>query len=263
MDYNRIKTYLSAPRLLRYEQACHNNTQKVLKLYQANLRLSQSFYPLLSLFEVVLRNALNEELTTHFNDPEWLKNQVNGFMSDPALRYFNQRLQRQVTNDILKKSIANILRKNPSITHGKIISDLNFAFWTQLFENTHYQILQGRPIQIFTNLPPGMNRNKINQKLNGVRDFRNRISHHEPVIFSTQQNQSIFDLSKANEIYSDIVDIFTWLDLDFHKWTKKINHVAFELQRTEYVYHTYPRMKYYLNMLRLGWQLYRNKYIQK
>ncbi|WP_339738428.1 hypothetical protein [uncultured Sunxiuqinia sp.] len=73
MDYNKIKTYLSARRLLRYEQACHYDTQKVLKLYQANLRLTQSFYPLLLLFEVVLRNALNEELTTHFNDPEWLK----------------------------------------------------------------------------------------------------------------------------------------------------------------------------------------------
>jgi len=71
MNYLEIKKYLSAARLTRYEIICNNDDQKVLKLYQTNLKLSQSFYPLLSLFEVVLRNALSEELTRYFsNDPE-------------------------------------------------------------------------------------------------------------------------------------------------------------------------------------------------
>jgi hypothetical protein len=263
MDYNKIKKYISAARLVRYEQVCNGDQQKVLKLYQANLRLSQSFYPLLSLFEVVLRNAINEELTSYFNDSDWLRNQVNGFMSDPTLTYFNQLLQKQVTNDILKKNVTSILRKNSGITHGKIISDLNFAFWTQLFENTHYQILQGHPIQIFTNLPLGMNRNKLNQKLNRIRSFRNRISHHEPIIFAVQNNQTVFNLSNPNEIYTDILDIFTWLDLDFNEWTRKINHVSFEIQRTEYVYMSYPKLQYYFIRLQLGLQLYGNKYLKK
>ncbi len=118
-------------------------------------------------------------------------------MIHSSLTHYNQRLQRQVTNDYLKKSVTKILRNSPAINHGKIVSDLNLGFWTQLFENIHCQFLLGRPIQIFTNLPSGMNRNKINQKLNRIRSFRNRVSHHEPIIFSTRQNQSVFDLSRA------------------------------------------------------------------
>ncbi len=264
MDYSKIKKYLSAARLLRYEQVCNNNPQKVLKLYQANLRLSQSFYPLLSLFEVVLRNALNEELTIHFSDPDWLKNQTGGFMSHPSLMHYNQRSQRNVTNEYLKSSVNKILRNNPNgITHGKIISDLNLGFWTELFENNYYQILLGRPIRIFTNLPSGMNRNKINQKLNRIRSFRNRISHHEPVIFANgPQNLPVFSLTTANLIYTDIVDIFTWLELDFNTWTKKINHVSFEIQRADFVYKNYPKAIYYLKRVQLGLKLYANKYLK-
>lgn len=84
-----------------YEEICNNDTQRALKLYQVNLRLSAAFYPLLSLFEIVLRNALNEELIAHFNDSDWLKNQRSGFMSHPTL-----------TNDYLKQSVQKIIKKN-------------------------------------------------------------------------------------------------------------------------------------------------------
>ena len=111
MNYDEIRKYLSAARLIRYEEACNNDQKKVLKVYQANLKLSQAFYPLLSLFEVVLRNALNDEPTKHFSDPEWLKNQVNHFMSDPLLTYYDYRLKRNKTNDFLKKSVNKILMR--------------------------------------------------------------------------------------------------------------------------------------------------------
>lgn len=271
MDYNKIKKYISAARLVRYEQVCNNDQQKVLKLYQANLRLSQSFYPLLSLFEVVLRNAINEELVTHFNDADWLTNQINGFMSHPSLTYLQPLTGQTVHNHYLKKAVESIIKRNQppnlpqvQVPQGRIIADLSFGFWTELFEKIHYQNLNGSPIQIFTNRTPGLNRNMVNQKLNRIRRFRNRISHHEPIIFAKgQQGQTIFSLIQVNEIYNDIYDIFTWLDLDFNKWTKKINHVSFEIQRTEYVYNNYPELKYYLKRVQLGWQLYRNKYLKK
>ncbi len=51
--------YLSRPRYNRYLIATASNNDKAKKLYNANLRLAQSFHPILSQFEVVLRNSLN------------------------------------------------------------------------------------------------------------------------------------------------------------------------------------------------------------
>lgn len=264
MDYTTIKKYISSARLLSYEEVCNNDTQRALKLYQVNLRLSAAFYPLLSLFEIVLRNALNEELITHFNDPEWLKNQRSGFMSDPSLNYINNQ-GRQASNDYLKKSVQKIINNNRGgTTQGLIISDLTFGFWTELFEKTHFQILQGRPLQIFRYLPSGMNRNQINKKLNGIRQFRNRISHHEAIIFDKDRNgQRIFSLSEAKTIYRDIQDLFSWLSLDFNAWTGKIDNVAFEIERANQVYKRYPRIRYFFIRIILGLKLYQKRYFKR
>lgn len=265
MNYQEIKKYLSAARLIRYEQACQNDQRKVLKVYQANLKLSQAFYPLLSLFEVVLRNALNEELTRHFSDPEWLKNQLNEFMSHPSLTYYDHRLKRNKTNDFLKKSVNKILyRSSANISQGKIIADINLGFWTELFELTHYKILQGTPIQIFTKLPPSVNRKTINQKLERIRNFRNRVYHNEPIIFDTDQSgKTTFSLKNAEEVYSDLKDIFMWFGINFYAWTKKINNVEFEIDRAKSIYHHYPKPRYYILRIRIGYKLYMERYLRK
>lgn len=250
--------------MIRYEEACNNDQKKVLKVYQANLKLSQAFYPLLSLFEVVLRNALNDELTKHFSDPEWLKNQVNHFMSDSLLTYYDYRLKRNKTNDFLKKSVNKILMRSPAnISQGKIIADINLGFWTELFELTHYKILQGTPIKIFRKLPPSVNRKVINQKLERIKSFRNRVYHNEPIIFDVDsKGKSIFCLKAAETVYTDLVDIFSWLGIDFHTWTRKINNVEFEIKRAYSIYDHYPKPRYYIVRMRIGYKFYKERYFK-
>jgi len=203
LDYKKIQKYISVQRLQNYELVCHGNIRRALKLYQTNLRLSQAFYPLLSLFEVVLRNALNEELTSHISDPEWLRNQVKGFMVDPSLTFIDPVSGKPKHNHYLKNCVTNSVKKLiPPVTQGKIIADLTFGFWTALFDPTHYKILTGRPIKIFNSLPPGTNRNTIHKKLIRIRDFRNRVYHNEPVIFHNDLAKGItFNLLQLETIY--------------------------------------------------------------
>jgi hypothetical protein len=66
--------------------ATGNNNERAKKLYNANIRLAQAFHPILSQFEVVLRNNLNISLSIYFSDPEWIINQKSGFMRDNSLR---------------------------------------------------------------------------------------------------------------------------------------------------------------------------------
>lgn len=263
LDYAKITKYISAPRLHKYEVVCSSNKQ-ALKLYQANLRVSQAFYPLLSLLEVVLRNAIDHEFTTHFNDNNWLRNQRTGFMSHQSLTYNHWRTGNLITNNFLKEEVNKSIKKiRNGVSHSKIVADLKFGFWIALFDFTHYTILVGAPIRIFTNLPTGANRQLIDDKLTRIRDFRNRVYHNEPIIFRKDSaGNPHYDLSKAYEVYTDIQDIFSWLRLDFKTWTKRINNIEFELKRVDYVYSVYPSKKYYYFRIITGINHYKKKYLR-
>lgn len=62
--------YLSRPRLKRYLNATDNNKNLSKRLYNANIRLAQATHPILTQFEVVLRNSLNLQLSSHFLDSD-------------------------------------------------------------------------------------------------------------------------------------------------------------------------------------------------
>lgn len=264
LDYIKIKKYISAPRLQTYEIVCLNDTKRALKAYQTNIRLSQAFYPLLTIVEVILRNAINEEMSTYFTDANWLITQQNGFMVDPSLTSIDRHTGQPKHNHFLKKSVAKTIRKiGAGYTQGKIISSLEFGFWTAFFDNYHYRILTGSPIRIFSRLPIGTNRAMIFDKLTRIRDFRNRIYHNEPIMFDKDAvGTPFFSLNKAIEVYKDIEDIFQWLDIDFIKWTKRINNIEFELKRADHVYNVYPSKKYYFYRVKLGITHYKKKYLQ-
>ena len=74
-------------------------------MYYANARLARAFQPLISCFEVVLRNQLHYALANHFNDVQWLVNQKTGFMSDPSLTHVVKKTGKMKVNDFLKKEV--------------------------------------------------------------------------------------------------------------------------------------------------------------
>lgn len=266
-DFNKISKYVSASRIQKYRDIS-TSERHTLKLYQANLRLSQAFYPLLSLLEVVLRNAIDMEMKTYFNDNNWLRNQRNGFMSHPSLTYQHWRTRRIITNTFLKdevnKSVKSIHKKQQAITNDKIIADLKFGFWLAIFDFTHFSILNGAPLRIFYQLPAGANRQTIDDTLTRIRDFRNRVYHNEPIIFAKDANlKTIYDLTNAQKVYGDIKQLFMWLNLDYAMWSKRIDNIDFELKRADCVFSNYPSKKYYYFRIKLGLLHYKKKYSLK
>lgn len=262
LDYKKIKKFISATRLRKYEIVCKHDPSRTLKLYQTNLRLSQAYYSMLSLIEVIIRNALNEELKTYFNDTEWLRNQIAGFMNHSTLK---KRLKDgHIKDGYLKTTVTKSIHDLGSFAHqGKIIADLSFGFWVAFFDAKHYRLLKGSPLKIFKNLPAGENRKSIHEKLKKVRDFRNRVYHNEPIIFKKDsKGNTVFDLMVANEIYEVIKDFYKWLDLDFEKWTRRINNIPLELKRAENMYNNYPNKRYYYIRIYQGMDHYYCKYLK-
>jgi hypothetical protein len=91
MQIDAIKYHFSALRVERYLQATQHSAPRAIELYKLNLKLCQAFHPLLSILEVVLRNRINDVLSEHFDDTNWIINQKNGFMSDPSLTYYDKK----------------------------------------------------------------------------------------------------------------------------------------------------------------------------
>lgn len=207
MNFDTFKGCFSTARVNRYLLASDNSPIRSIALYKANLKVAQAFHPLLGILEVVLRNRINDVLTIHFKDVDWVINEKVGFMSDPSLRYVHKRSGEIKTNEFLKKEIANAekrLRKTGTkITSGKIIAEQSFGFWTDLFETHHYKILLGKPIQIFHHLPSGVGRKEVSAELDKIRRFRNRIHHNEPVCF----NGNTIDFTSTLIVYNSINDI--------------------------------------------------------
>ncbi len=261
MNCKNVKKSISQARFQKYESVCAGCEAKSLKLYQTNLRLSQSFYPLLSLTEIILRNSLNERLATHFKDCNWIINQRSGFMSDPLLTKKSKSGQL-ISNDFLKKEVTKSHTKlGYAYTHSKLLADLHFGFWVALFDSTHFKLLSGEPLNIFDKRAK-LNRSNIKDTLIKIRDFRNRIYHNEPIIFSKDADGNvIFSTKNANDIYKDIQNLFLWLNLDFKEWTRPINNVELELKRADKVMALFPQKSYYIRRIMLGLEHYRQKYL--
>ncbi len=211
--------FLSRPRYNRYLIATANNKNRANKLYNANIRLAQAFHPLLSQFEVVIRNSLNITLTSHFADPDWIINQKLGFMRHPSLRnshFFLRSCVQKAENKLLVRSIP--------ITSGKIISDQTFGFWVAFFLSHHYSLVGGQPIHAFPNKPSTENRASIHSKLEDIKSFRNRVNHCEPLCFVGSTIDCSYALNVRTELYNlinfiepDLVPFFSSIDSVINK----------------------------------------------
>jgi hypothetical protein len=206
MNYTQFETYFSPPRLNPYLTACGGDQDKTKNLYKLNIKLSKSFFSLLSVLEVVLRNTLNQKLSFHFRDSEWITNQKTGFMINGSLAYNKFYLKKEV-----EKAESKVKTQYTVVTANRVIAEQTLGFWVSLFEKNHYKLLKGVPIQIFLQKPSGVKREHINSMLKEIRSFRNRISHNEPICFDSTSN---IDATKAENVSQWIGEILDWIDTD-------------------------------------------------
>jgi hypothetical protein len=216
MRIELVNKYLSRPRYNRYLIATAGNNNRAKKLYNANLRLAQSFHPIVSQFEVVFRNSLNILLTGFFTDPDWIINQKTGFMRHPSLgssHFFLKNCVQKAENKLAVRSIP--------VTGGKIISEQNFGFWLAFFLPHNYSLVAGQPIHIFVNKPLTENRASIYSKLVDIKNFRNRINHCEPLCFTGHN----IDCSYVIGIREKLYDLIEWMEPDLIPFFQSVDNI--------------------------------------
>ena len=185
MKYSEYEKALSVPRLNKYRIACNNDKNKTLILYRYNIKLCQKFYGVLGVLEVVLRNAINEHYKTKLSDADWIITQAtNGFLLPSQVDIFKER---------------DKLTRINAYTHDKLVASLSFGTWTIMFSKNFYRNGGKTLLQIFPNKAHGLNQRQIYKDLDSIREFRNRIAHHEPICFDTQKQ---INVDYAEEIFN-------------------------------------------------------------
>ena len=113
-------------------------------LYFANMKIAQAFHPLLSSFEVILRNQLHYALARHFSDGNWIINQKTGFMVAPFPDIYEQADKEKSTNDYILKEVLKAEKKiadrGVRVTTGRVIAEQTLGFWNSFYETHHYAL---------------------------------------------------------------------------------------------------------------------------
>jgi len=206
MDKNAIiEKIISRERIEPYLKHHGNDFEKALLHYKSNILISESFYPLLAILEVGLRNSIDYQLTRRFNDKNWFEN----------IEFV--RIASRFQIDRISDARTNIMSEKKEITPGRIISELSFGFWTSLF-NTRFDMSLWKSLRLsFPNCPKYIRKRKtMSSKFNGIRRLRNRIFHHEAITWN---------LDALNSYKTEITEGITWLDKDLSIWLGDLNHV--------------------------------------
>ncbi len=181
-----IQLFISPARFRIYLQQRNHDIQAAYQLYLTNIELSEALYPVLSILEISLRNAIHQKLSTHFNDPYWFKN----ILPD----------EFQVA---VKKAEQKIHLQQKPLTPDRMIAELNFRFWNRLF-NRHYARQLWKPLRtIFPYLPKQQRRrDTIDDALFRIRTLRNRVYHYTPIFHN---------LNYLEMVYREIYIFLSWL----------------------------------------------------
>lgn len=222
MNYKKFEKAISSSRLSRYLTACNGNKRKAIIFYRLNIRLSQSFFGLIGVFEITLRNAIDEHYKNTLSDIEWLwhSTSANGIFSD---RVFARG--RFATRKKIQDARRSLIKP---YTHDRLVAALSFGFWVKLFDRIQYRVAGKTLHLVFQNRPTGTSQKAIYKTLCKLRDFRNRIAHHEPICFNIIHEK---DLTYAKEHYELLIEMTQWLGYDPKMLYKKVNRVNKVLRR--------------------------------
>jgi len=201
MRYIEFEQLISAQRLNRYKVACNNNTRRTLSLYRANIRMSQAFLAVLGIFEVVLRNKIDQHYKLRFSStPEWLLASTlpNGFLTKNGCQ------------NSLNKISKTYLSLGASYTHDKLLAELSFGFWKFMFAGRQFQAGGSTLLAIFPNIPVNRNQGFIYHKLDRINSIRNRVAHHEPICFG---GGNLISTAYARAHFQEIVEIITFMGI--------------------------------------------------
>jgi len=196
MRWNDLERHFSAARLRRYLVARAGDEALAATDYAANLRMAEAMMPMLNTLEIALRNGINSRLVEHYQRQDWW----TVWRADPVFR-------RQLRS--INDAVDILNRRNEDPVPDKVLAELTFGFWVSLFNSDQTPLWKELRL-VFPRCPKPMRQRKnISKALNQVRDLRNRVFHHEPLLWLSPR---LIDQHQIG------VEVIGWLGPELRVW---------------------------------------------
>lgn len=231
---NAIEDKIAPSRLNSYRQyfSCQNDAE-ALGVYLWNKALAAAYLPLLQAIEVTLRNSIHSAAKVSFSgNSEWFLMRSFPEAKKEAQRYYQNFLGAPII---------------PRPNSDTVVSQLTFGFWVNTLNSNfddpvHNKKLWPRLIPVAFPNARGIHatRKALQQRFKFIKDFRNRVGHHEPLWKikntidgggnitrhgPTNPSESIIRLNEHTDL---MLEALEWLSIsrsDFIKNTGYIEHL--------------------------------------
>lgn len=164
------------------------------ELVSVSLSLYATFYPKYYLLETTLKNRLFYLVKQRLGE-SWFEDQLNS------------------SNDgsVFKEEAYAILRRKPKgfvLKDKGLLVESGLGIWVEFFNRNLYKELKGVPILIFPQLPPGVKRKELYQKLSKVKELRNQLFHYRvPPVATTAYLNTLIGIN------NDLMHLLVWLEV--------------------------------------------------
>lgn len=197
MNWNDLEKHFSPARLGRYRAARGGDATKAAADYSSNVLLSEAMVPMLNVLEIALRNGIHARLSKLYGRSDWWE----AWVDDPAFSWQNKEVASAKTK---------LIRRHEPQTPDKVLAEMTFGFWSSLF-NAQFQTILWKDLRlVFARCPkPQRKRNNISAALNQIRDLRNRVFHHEPLLWLTPTRLDQHTVG---------VTVINWVDPQLGQW---------------------------------------------
>ena len=219
IDYNDLEQFLSRERLDKYLVLANDNEEEAIRLYKLNLKISAKMYILLSCFEVLFRNIINNSIITY--DCDWINNlkHLHEKMTNDFNKY--QQLSKSKStdginkffdtqNEFIQRTENDLIKENKNITTNYLVSRLNFAFWENLLSKNYESFIWNKFLKkVFKT-----SRGSLQKDINELRRLRNRVTHNECILSYNIEDvkDKIFNISSQVDI--KLIDVIKEMSQD-------------------------------------------------
>jgi hypothetical protein len=262
-----MQEFISKERLGIYETILKVKPDQVQAAYQWNKALSGALMPAMQCLEITLRNAIDNGIRRNppkgaklkwLTDVNWITSlpdylgkkayglkrykKVIAPKSSEKVDEYNYLLDKKGARKVIKKTyeeqkieetIRKINRSGKLATPDRIISMMDFGFWTNFldskFEDEAAEIFLWPNLLpvIFPHAPEGITRDTISSKLKRIRELRNRLSHHEaiwkfhnttPGTDRSDYNNPVYGINASCSLllksYNELLELISWMSKD-------------------------------------------------
>lgn len=192
-----VEAALSLERFARYVAWAEGHREGAVALYTLNTRVSEALYVPLQALEVALRNRIHTVMV-QAHGPGWFQ---------PEAGHVTDRQAEQV-----RTAIAELTQGGKPIEDGRVVAALTFSFWTSMFGREQDDLWKRSLHRIATRDGRFLARKDFTTRLTQIRLLRNRIAHHEPILY--------WNLPK---LHRAMLQITRWLSPAMDDWRDMID----------------------------------------